>query len=63
MRWTEYIIFLAIVAALALPVGLYLARVSQRRRTFLDPLLRPVESILHWPLLRQTADLPAPQAR
>ncbi|HTS50935.1 MAG TPA: potassium-transporting ATPase subunit KdpA [Bryobacteraceae bacterium] len=47
MRWTEYIIFLAIVAALALPVGLYLARVSQRRRTFLDPLLRPVESILY----------------
>jgi len=47
MRWTEYIIFLAIVAALALPVGLYLARVSQRRRTFLDPLLRPLESALY----------------
>ena len=47
MHWTEYIIFLAIVAALALPAGLYLARVGQRRRTFLDPVLRPVESGLY----------------
>ncbi len=47
MRWTEYIIFLGIVAALALPVGLYLARVCQRRRTVLTPLLRPVESLLY----------------
>lgn len=47
MRWSEYIIFLAIVTALAFPVGLYLARVSQRRRTFLDPPLRPVESFLY----------------
>jgi len=47
MRWAEYIIFLGIVALLALPVGLYLARVCQRRRTFLDPLLRPLESLLY----------------
>ncbi|MBZ5612052.1 MAG: potassium-transporting ATPase subunit KdpA [Acidobacteriia bacterium] len=47
MRWTEYIVFLLIVVALARPVGLYLARVCQRRRTFLDPVLRPVESLLY----------------
>jgi potassium-transporting ATPase potassium-binding subunit len=46
-RWIEYLCFLAIVVALALPVGLYLARVAQRRRTFLDPLLRPIESVLY----------------
>jgi K+-transporting ATPase ATPase A chain len=46
-RWIEYLFFLAIVVALALPVGLYLARVAQRRRTFLDPLLRPIESVLY----------------
>src|ERR1700733_4596645 len=46
-RWIEYLFFLAIVVALALPVGLYLARVAQRRRTFLDPLLRPIESMLY----------------
>ena len=47
MRWVEYIVFLVIVVGLARPVGLYLARVCQRRRTFLDPLLRPIESLLY----------------
>jgi len=47
MRWMEYLVFLAIVVGLAQPVGLYLARVGQRRRTFLDPVLRPVESLLY----------------
>jgi K+-transporting ATPase ATPase A chain len=47
MRWAEYIIFLAIVIALALPVGLYLARVAQRRRTFLDFVLEPAERLLY----------------
>lgn len=47
VRWLEYIVFLGIVAGLALPAGLYLARVAQRRRTFLDPLLGPIESLLY----------------
>lgn len=47
MRWIEYLVFLALVIALALPVGLYLARVAQRRSTWLDPLLQPIESLLY----------------
>jgi len=47
MRWLEYSVFLAIVVGLARPVGLYLARVCQRRRTFLDPVLCPLESALY----------------
>jgi len=47
MRWLEYSVFLAIVVGLARPVGRYLARVCQRRRTFLDPVLCPVESVLY----------------
>ena len=47
MHWLEYFVFLAIVVGLAQPVGLYLARVCQRRRTFLDRLLRPIESVLY----------------
>lgn len=46
-RWLEYIVFLGMVAGLALPVGLYLARVAQRRRTWLDPLLSPFESLFY----------------
>ncbi len=47
MHWLEYFVFLAIVVGLAQPVGLYLTRVCQRRRTLLDPVLRPVESVLY----------------
>ncbi len=47
MRWLEYAAFLGIVVGLARPVGLYLARVFERKRTFLDPVLRPVESLLY----------------
>jgi K+-transporting ATPase ATPase A chain len=47
MRSIEYMVFLAIVVGLAHPVGTYLARVAQRRRTFLDPVLRPLESLLY----------------
>ena len=47
MRWLEYAIFLGTVVALARPVGLYLARVFQRERTFLDFVLRPVETLLY----------------
>jgi potassium-transporting ATPase potassium-binding subunit len=47
MRWLEYFAFLAIVVGLARPVGLYLARVCERRHTFLDPVLCPVESLLY----------------
>ena len=43
----EYIVFLALVVGLARPVGLYLARVFERKPTFLDPALRPIESLLY----------------
>jgi K+-transporting ATPase ATPase A chain len=47
MRWVEYIVFLAVVIGLARPVGVYLARVFEGKPTFLDPALRPVESLLY----------------
>jgi potassium-transporting ATPase potassium-binding subunit len=47
MHWVEYFVFLAIVIGLAQPVGLYLASVCQRRRTILDPVLCPLESMLY----------------
>src|SRR5271166_2823026 len=47
MRWLEYTIFLAVVVGLAWPVGLYLAQVFEGKPTWLDPVLRPVESLLY----------------
>ncbi len=40
----QYGLFLAVVILLVKPVGLYLARVFEAEKTWLDPLLRPVES-------------------
>ena len=47
MRWLEYTIFLALVVGLVKPVGLYLARVFERKPTFLDQVLCPVERMLY----------------
>ena len=47
MSWPEYTIFIATVLALAHPLGSYLTRVCERRRTFLDRLLQPAESALY----------------
>ncbi len=45
-RWSEYLIFLGLVLALAQPAGVYLARVFEGRSTWLDPALKPVERTL-----------------
>src|SRR5262249_38755177 len=41
-------IFCAIVAALAVPLGTYMARVFAGERTFLSPVLGPVERVIYW---------------
>lgn len=43
----QFLIFLGIVALLVKPVGIYLERVFTRERTFLDPLLAPVERMVY----------------
>jgi K+-transporting ATPase ATPase A chain len=55
MRWLEYAAFVGLVLALARPVGVYLTRVFEGQRTFLDPILRPVERLL-FRLLRVEPD-------
>ncbi|HEY1560240.1 MAG TPA: potassium-transporting ATPase subunit KdpA [Caulobacteraceae bacterium] len=45
--WGEIIFTLVITVALAVPLGAYLARVWKGGRTWLDPVLRPVEGGLY----------------
>ena len=40
-------LFVIVVALLVKPVGAYLERVFERRQTLLDPLLLPVERLIH----------------
>jgi K+-transporting ATPase ATPase A chain len=45
--WAQVVVFLGAVLLLTKPLGLYLARVFDRRRTWLDPVARPAERLLY----------------
>jgi potassium-transporting ATPase potassium-binding subunit len=45
--WLQAIIFFLIVLALTKPVGLYMARVFNGERTWLTPVLRPLETLIY----------------
>src|SRR3981081_1277462 len=46
--WIQIILYCAIVVALVKPLGWYMTRVFNGDRTFLSPILRPVEAGLYW---------------
>jgi len=46
--WIQIILYCAIIVALAKPLGWYMTRVFNGERTFLSPVLRPVEAGLYW---------------
>jgi K+-transporting ATPase ATPase A chain len=45
--WLQIGVFFALVLLLAKPMGLYMARVYERKKTWLDPVLVPVERLLY----------------
>ncbi len=45
--WLQIALFFVCVFALTKPMGAYLTQVFERRRTWLDPLLNPVERLLY----------------
>jgi len=45
--WIQILLFLALIFAVTKPLGVFMARVFNRERTFLDPLARPVERLLY----------------
>ncbi|HUO26300.1 MAG TPA: potassium-transporting ATPase subunit KdpA [Candidatus Aquilonibacter sp.] len=45
--WLQIFLFLALILAVTKPMGIFMARVFNRERTFLDPVLRPVERLLY----------------
>src|SRR5208283_5098300 len=46
--WMQIALFSAIVIALTRPLGGYMTRVFAGERTFLSPILRPVERAVYW---------------
>ena len=45
--WTQILLFLAAIAAVTAPLGGFIARVFARERTWLDPVLRPLERLIY----------------
>jgi len=46
--WIQILLFCAVVTALVVPLGWYMTRVFNGERTFLSPILQPVERALYW---------------
>jgi K+-transporting ATPase ATPase A chain len=45
--WLQFAIYSLILLATVRPVGIYLARVLEGERTWLDPVLRPIERLIY----------------
>ncbi len=46
--WIQILLYCAIVVAIVPFLGAYMTRVFNGERTFLSPVLQPVESALYW---------------
>src|SRR6202162_5452881 len=45
--WLQIFLYLGAISPVPKPAGIFMARVFNRERTFLDPVLRPVERLLY----------------
>ncbi|MGA2509099.1 MAG: potassium-transporting ATPase subunit KdpA [Candidatus Acidiferrales bacterium] len=45
--WLQILAFFAVLLAVTKPLGVYMARVFAGEKTFLDPVLRPIERLLY----------------
>lgn len=45
--WLQILFFLALILAVTKPMGVFMARVFNREKTFMDPVLRPIERLLY----------------
>jgi len=45
--WLQILVFLGLIFAVTKPLGVFMTRVFAREKTFLDPVLRPVERLIY----------------
>ncbi len=45
--WLQILLFLVLVFLVTKPLGIFISRVFSREKTFMDPVLRPVERLLY----------------
>ena len=45
--WLQIFVYFAVILLVTKPVGIFMAKVFSRERTFLDPVMQPVEKLLY----------------
>ncbi len=45
--WFQIVVFLLLIFAVTKPMGVFMTRVFNRERTFIDPVLRPIERLIY----------------
>jgi K+-transporting ATPase ATPase A chain len=45
--WLQILLFFAVIVLLTKPLGLFMVHVFNREKTFLDPVLRPIERLIY----------------
>jgi K+-transporting ATPase ATPase A chain len=45
--WSQILFFVLVIFLITKPMGIFMARVFSRQKTFLDPLLRPLEKLVY----------------
>jgi potassium-transporting ATPase potassium-binding subunit len=45
--WLQILVFLGLIFAVTKPLGIFMTRVFAREKTFLDPVLRPMERLIY----------------
>ena len=45
--WLQILFYFAVLLAVTKPLGIFMANVFERRKTFLDPVFRPVERLIY----------------
>ena len=45
--WLQILLYILLIFVMTKPLGIFMARVFSRERTFLDPVMRPVEKLLY----------------
>jgi len=57
--WLQILLYLAVIFVVTKPVGIFMAKVFNRERTLLDPVLRPFERLLYrLTLVNEEHDMP-----
>jgi potassium-transporting ATPase potassium-binding subunit len=46
--WFQIGLFFLVILLVTKPIGVFMMRVFNRERTFLDPVLRPIERLVYW---------------